>query len=470
MSLDLAADEFRRLAAEAVRIAAEYLESLPSRPSFPPHLAGRELAAALGEPLPEAGCGVAALDAVARLFDSSRPNSPRFFAYVMGSGEPVAAAGDLLASVLNQNVTSWRSAPAAATIERLVIGWLGEAIGCPGFSGSLTGGGSAANLMALAMARESRAPANTGGAQPAVVYCSAEAHMSIAKAMALLGLGRGNLRSIPVDAQFRMEPAALEEAIREDGSAGRRAIAVIATAGTVNTGALDPLIEIAAIARRHDLWLHVDGAYGALAAIADAERFAGMAQADSITLDPHKWLYQPLDCGCVLYRDPAAARAAFAGTGDYARSLYDGAVEGFEFFEESPELSRRFRALKLWLSLRYHGLGAFREAIVRDLQHAQDLAGMVDAEPALERVAPVELSTVCFRYAGADDDRNRAILRRVIERGRVYLSNATIASRGVSNGDGRFALRACFMNHRTKNEDVTAVVEEVLAAAEETGA
>ena len=242
---------------------------------------------------------------------------------------------------------------------------------------------------------------------------------------------------------------------------------MVASAGTVSTGAIDPLPEIADICRRHHLWLHVDGAYGALAAIAAPEKFPGLSLADSISLDPHKWLYQPLDCGCLLYRDPQHARAAFAHSGDYARSLSQDPVEGFAFFEESLELSRRFRALKLWLSLRYHGLNAFRDAIRADLDHAQQLAELVRANEKLELLAPVELSAVCFRYVwrgspAREEDLNalnERILKRVIQRGRVFISNAVI--------HGKFALRACFVNHRTKSEDVQAVVDEVIAAATE---
>ena len=287
------------------------------------------------------------------------------------------------------------------TIERTVVRWLAEAAGCEGFTGSLAGGGSSVNLMGLAMAREAKAPANEDGARPGAVYASAEVHMSVPKALALLGTGRANLRLIPVDDAFRMRADLLEAAIEQDRRAGIGAIAIVATAGTTNTGAIDPLAEIAGIARAHDLWLHVDGAYGGLAALAVPGLFAGLSQADSIALDAHKWLYQPVDCSALLYRDAGAARRAFAYTGEYARSLSDDPVEGFEFFAESLELSRRFRALKLWLSLRYHGFGQFREAIREDLRHAQLLARLIAAEPALELLAPVELSTVCFRWKAA---------------------------------------------------------------------
>jgi glutamate/tyrosine decarboxylase-like PLP-dependent enzyme len=420
-------------------------------------------------PLSEKGLGAEALADLQDVIEHSRAQNGRFFGYVLGSGEPVAAVADLLASVLNQNVTAWRSGPAAVTIERTVVDWLAEAVGCTGFRGSLTGGGSAANLMALAMARESKMPANEAGISSishGVVYASEEVHMSIPKSIALLGLGRKNLRLIATDAGFRMIPAELEQAIQLDKAEGKIPVAVVASAGTVNTGAIDPLPEIAAIAQHHGLWMHVDGAYGALAAIAAPDKFTGMNLADSLALDPHKWLYQPLDCGCLLYRDVNAAHTAFAHTGEYAKALTNDPVEGFAFFEESVELSRRFRALRLWLSLRYHGLQAFRTAIQKDLDLAQRLAAAIAEQRDLELLAPVQLSAVCFRYIGnhsssedALNSRNAAILRRVIQRGRVYLSNATLC--------GKFCLRACIVNHRTTAEDVDCVISEVLEAAKD---
>lgn len=458
--LELSPEEFRRLAGRAVELASDYLAGLDGRPTFP-RTSADKTAKIFGGALPERGMGAAALDAVNQLLEHSRPGNGRFFGYVFGSGEPVAAVADLVASVVNQNVTAWRSSPAAVTIERTVVGWLAESLGCQGFSGSLCGGGSSANLMALAMAREAKAPANRKGAQPGMVYASDQVHMSIPKALALLGLGHDSLRLLPTDAGYRLRLEDLAEALESDRRAGKRIIAILASAGTVNTGAIDPLSQMADLAQRYGAWFHVDGAYGALAALAVPERFAGLERADSLSLDPHKWLYQPVDCGCLLYRDAAAARAAFSHSGDYAKVLSQDPVEGFAFFEESAELSRRFRGLKLWLSLRYHGMSAFRDAIRQDLEHAQRLAREIAAVRELELLAPVELSAVCFRYrlAGDSDGRNRAILRRVIERGRVYLSNATLG--------GRFALRACFVNHRTTDADVDAIVEEVLAAAAE---
>ena len=456
--LSISDAEFRALAARASEMAAEYLAGIDRMPAFP-KTSGRMTEELFGQALPEQGMGAAALDALPKVAEQARPENGRFFGYVLGSGEPVAALGDFFASVLNQNVTAWRSGPAAVTIERAVVRGLAEAIGCKGFTGSLCGGGSAANLMGLAMAREAKLPANAQGARPGVVYASQEVHMSIPKALALLGLGHANLRLIEVDEDFQMKPASLRAAIAADKKAGKQPIAVVATAGTVNTGAIDPLRAIGATAREHGLWLHVDGAYGALAAMAAPETFAGLNEADSLSLDAHKWLYQPVDCGCLLFRDAAAAQRAFSHTGDYAKSLTADPLEGFVFFEESVELSRRFRALKVWLSLRYHGLAAFRESIREDLRLAQRLAEKIRREPQLELLAPVPLSAVCFRVRALDDAGNARVLKRIIERGRVYLSNATIR--------GRFALRACIVNHRTNEADVDAVVEEALAAAQE---
>ena len=464
-SLDLTTDDFRHLAAQVPDLAAKYLANLDSTPTFPATSAAQVERLFHTAP-PAEGLGAAAFEMLSSVAQHSRVQNGRFFGYVLGSGEPIGALADLFASVLNQNVTAWRSGPAAATIEHTVIEWLAGAIGCAGFRGSLTGGGSAANLMALAMAREARLPANEKGLREApqgAFYASTEVHMSIPKSIALLGIGRENIRLIPVDDNFQMIPAELERSIASDVAAGKTPIAIIACAGTVNTGAIDPLPEIAAIARRHQVWLHVDGAYGALAAMAVPEKFRGLELADSLSLDPHKWLYQPLDCGCLLYRDATAARTAFSHTGDYARTLDADPIEGFAFFEESLELSRRFRALKLWLSLRYHGLQAFRDAIQKDLDLAQRLAASIAAHPEMEVLAPVGLSAVCFRYKGkrtsSDEELNnlnRDLLQRVVKRGRIYLSNAVLR--------GKFCLRACLVNHRTTEADVNSVVPEVIAA------
>ena len=460
--LVLPSADFRELAHSISDFTADYLEKLPSIRSYPEGISGISVEQMFSEELPLEGMGKAAFDLLPEIFENSRPASPRFFGYVFGSGESIGALGQFASAVLHQNATAWRSGPSANAIERIVIRWLATAIGCPGFSGSLTLGGSSANLMGLCMAREAKAPANESGVKGGIIYCSAEAHMSNTKAAALLGLGHNSVRVIPVDDAFCMRCGDLREAIENDLAAGGKPIATVASAGTTATGSIDPLREISEICREHNLWMHIDGAYGALASLAIPEAFDGIGLADSISLDPHKWLYQPTGCGCLLYRDPADARRAFSHSGEYARVLSNDPIEGFAFFEESIELSRPFRALGLWLSLRYFGLTAFEQSIKDDLHLAQILAAAIEAEPKLELLAPVALSAVCFRYidhSGDLDSLNRSILDRVIRRGRVYISNATIL--------GNFALRACVVNHRTSEDDVKDIVSEVLAAAAE---
>jgi aromatic-L-amino-acid/L-tryptophan decarboxylase len=464
--LELSPEHFGALAADMVNLCVEYLSTLDTRPVFP-KTSGAETEQLFAGGVPEHGMGEQAFDALRDVIAHSRAQNGRFFGYVQGPGEPIAALGDLLASILTQNITAWRSSPAGVSIERTVVRWLAEAVGCQGFAGTLTGGGSAANVMGLAMARESRIPANGRGIYNAgvgIIYASEQVHMAVPKAVAMLGIGRDNLHYIPCDDSYRMILSELERAIRTDEAQGRKPIAVVASAGTVNTGSIDPLSEIAAIARDHDLWLHVDGAYGALAAIAIPQKFDGLAEADSLSLDPHKWLYQPLDCGCLLYRDAGVARKTFSYTGSYAKQLSSDPIEGFAFFEESMELSRRFRALKLWLSLRYHGLDSFRAAIQQDLDHAQRLVAAIKDSSALELTGPVELSAVCFRHRVNKDASeevrnlfNLALLKRIVSRGKIYLSNTELK--------GKFYLRVCIVNHLTKDRDIASVVPEVLDAA-----
>lgn len=465
---DLSPEQFWELSERVLRIAAAHLRGLSER-AIPPKGSGAEIEQIFRRLPPEKGCPEEALQGLQDAALYSRAQNGRFFGYVLGSGEPAAAVADLLCGVLNQNVTAWRSSPAAVTIEKEVVSWIANAIGCDQFGGILTSGGSSANLMGLAMAREAKIAANESGIRvkaPHAVYASTEAHMSVSKAVSLLGIGRDNLRLIPVGEDFRMLSEALDQRMRKDEELGITPLAVVATAGTVNTGAIDPLADIAEIASKHQAWLHLDGSYGALAAIAIPGKFLGLARADSIALDPHKWLYQPLDCGCLLHRNSSAARGAFAHSGDYVRPLDEDPIESHAYFEESIELSRRFRALKLWFALRYHGIEGFRESMKKDLRHAQRLGAQIAKTPELQLMAPIELSAVCFRYVGdrvsvvSEQDReNCDILRRINQRGRVYLSNATLHS--------KFCLRACIVNHRTTDSDIDEVIPEVLAAARE---
>jgi glutamate/tyrosine decarboxylase-like PLP-dependent enzyme len=306
------------------------------------------------------------------------------------------------------------------------------------------------------------------------LYVSPETHHSVAKAATLLGIGSDHVREVPVDGALRMRADALEAMIEEDRRSGHQPFCVAGTAGTVGTGAIDPLDALADVAERHGLWFHVDASYGGFAALAPAVRgkLSAFARADSIALDPHKWLYLPLDCGCVLYRDPAAARATFAHDAEYMRVMDSAPAESFAYWEYGPELSRRFRALKLWMMLRAVGLAPLRAAVEKDLACAAALAEKVDASHDFERLAPVELSIVCLRHVpeqarsaldapGADregverrlDAWNERLLVALQRDGSSYMSNASIG--------GRLALRACIMNHRTTLADMDVLLADL---------
>lgn len=461
--LSITSEEFTAIGNDVVRLMADYLDQLPTLPTVPATTAA-EVEAIFGGDAPESPLEADALSLLPEVLRLSRPTGPRFFGYVLGSSDPVAAYGDFIAAILQQNVTAWRSSPAAITLERTVVRWLAEAIGLAGYAGSLCGGGSSANLMGLAMAREAKLPANDNGAQGGIVYVSTETHFSSAKAVALLGLGRRNIRTIPTDSAFRMDVAALERTLQADIASGFTPLAVVASAGSTATGAIDPINTIADIAEQYGLWLHIDGAYGGLAAMAAPEKFTGINRADSLSLDPHKWLYQPLSCGCLLYCDRETAARTFSGSAEYTKSFSSNAEESFAFFDESIELSRSFRALKLWLSIRYHGLNAIRSSIGCDMELAALLQQHVENTPELELLSPAALSAVCFRHRGtaglSHDDLNNfnsTLLQQLLARGRVYLSNAEL--------DGAFALRACIVNHRTEAADMQLIIDEVLATA-----
>jgi glutamate/tyrosine decarboxylase-like PLP-dependent enzyme len=399
----------------------------------------------------------------------------------------VGVVADLVASALNQNVTSWRSAPGATTVERLVIEWFKEMVGYPAEAGGLlVGGGSAANLAALAAARARLGAAvheiglAGSGARP-VVYASDMVHLSVPKAAALLGLGRRAVRAIPSRDDFTMDVAALAAAIDEDRSAGRQPLMVVASAGDVNTGAVDPLDEVADVCRERGLWFHVDGAYGGFATLAPslAPGLAGIERADSVSLDPHKWLFAPIDAGCLLVRDPRSLAAAFAGGAGYVDVVGGPGGSEFAFWDYGPELTRRFRALKIWMILKRHGSAAVGRAIEENVRLAGLLAERVRRSADFELLAPARLSIVCFRHVppplraalGSPDAAGRAralervdaLNRRIlveVQRGghAVYVSNATLR--------GAFALRACLANYRTTEADLDTALEAIRAIGE----
>jgi aromatic-L-amino-acid decarboxylase len=465
--LEPSADEIRDWGNSALEFLTEYLGGLRDRRVYR-HTSSREIRSGLDSKLPIKGTDFDSLLKVFRetIVPFSRQNAhPRMFGYVQSPGTPIGAFADLLASILNANLTIWRSAPAPVELERLTIDWIREILGFNAEAGGLfVSGGSMANLIGIAMARQTKDD-SLGRLR---LYASSATHFSIVKAAALLGIGRENVQYVGVDERFRMRVDDLVARVNADLEAGYVPFCIVANAGTVDTGAVDPLAEIRDVADRFQLWMHVDGSYGAFAILADSARklFAGMAQADSIALDPHKWLYLPVDVGCVIYRDPKIARAAFAHEAEYTRMFGEEADEAFVCWDYGPELSRRFRALKVWMLLKGVGLDRLSEAIESNLACARYLESMVRASDDFEMAAPVELSIFCFRHVPvqlrsqspkAIDAFNERLLVALQRDGSSYLSNATL--------DGRFALRGCVLNYRTMLRDMEILLDDLRRVA-----
>ncbi len=380
----------------------------------------------------------------------SRLSHPRYFAFIPASSTFPGALGDLIASALDIDAGSWSSAAGPSHLESIVLDWFKQWIGYPADAGGvLVSGGSAANVTGLACARETLVGAGTADA---VVYASSQTHSSVARAARLLGFAPERIRCLPTDDAYRLRLDALSRAISDDRSRGLRPLIVAANAGTTNTGAIDPLKEIAAICHEHGLWLHVDAAYGGFAALTDrgAELLRGLELADSVTLDPHKWLYQPIECGCVLVRRPAQLERAFAIAPDYLDDYRGGEVD---FCDRGLQLTRGARALKVWLSLSYFGVEAFRAAIDRALDLAREAEARIVREPSLDLVAPAVLGVVCFRRRvrdAADEAECERLNAELVERfetaGRGLVSSTRL--------DGSYAIRMCVMNHTSGPADV----------------
>jgi aromatic-L-amino-acid decarboxylase len=410
--------------------------------------------ALLAEDLPEAGVGPhAALDEVSELLDESLAQvRPRFFGYVGSSGLELGVLADALAASHDINLAA--SAAAADLVEKQTLRWVGDFVGFPAGSGAFTSGGMLSNLTALTAARERALPGSRidGCDGRGVVYTSVEAHSSVERAVEVLGFGRRSLRAIEIDSTRGMRTDVLAAALEHDIADGRVPVAVVASAGTTLTGAVDPLRAIAEVCRRHGVWLHVDGAYGLPAAGTRTARalFDGLELADSAALDGHKWLFVPKACGVLLVRNRADLEAAFSHDAPYIPEI--DLVE--HPVDWTLEYSRPFRALKLWLALRAHGATAFREAIEHDLELARIVAERVRAADDLELLVEPALSIVPFRRIparGDADEHNRRLVRALQEDGRLYVTGAVV--------DGQWCLRPCIVNFRTTVEDAHALVD-----------
>jgi len=393
---------------------------------------------------------------------------PRFWGWVQGNGTVLGMLADMLASGMNPHMAGFDQAP--TLVEHQVLAWLTELMGMPEeTSGILLGGGSMANVTALVVARHAKAGFNVrelglqGSDRPKMMmYGSTETHGWAQKAAELMGLGNQAFRRVAVDREFRIDLDSLRQAVDEDRRAGHWPFCVIGNAGTVNTGAIDDLTALAQFCRKEDLWFHVDGAFGALARIAPpfASLVAGIEQADSVAFDLHKWIYLPFEVACLLVRDPKAHRDTFTMRPSYLAETSRGVIAGgLPFAERGLELTRSFRALKVWMSFKTHGIDAFARLIEQNVNQARYCAALIEADPDLELVAPVPLNIVCFRFA--PKEANRETLNQVNEEILVRIQESGLAvPSGTRIGD-KFALRVAITNHRTKTEDFDLIVKAV---------
>jgi glutamate/tyrosine decarboxylase-like PLP-dependent enzyme len=482
---DLSPAEFRAIGHDLVDRIAEFLDTVPDRPVAPdksPH----ELRALIGGDniaVPDHGADPAGIVAGAtRLLvaNSTFNGHPRFFGYITASGSPIGALADLLGASVNPNVGAAALSPIATEIEKQTVRWIAELIGySPDCGGLLVSGGNMANMVCLNAAIRAQAgwdvrTSGVGAGARLAIYASSEVHTWLQKAADLGGLGTDAVRSVAVDGSLAMDVADLERRIAEDRAAGWRPAVVVGTAGSVGTAAIDPLPEIAAICARERLWFHVDGAYGAPAAIlADAPpALRAIALADSVAVDPHKWLYIPLEAGCALVRDRETLHAAFSFHPAYFRFDGDAADPPTNYHELGPQNSRGFRALKVWMTIRQVGRQGYVKMIGEDIALARELHGVAEAHEELEALTQA-LSITTFRYVPREhrsrlgesatesylNELNAAVLAKLQREGEVYLSNAIVG--------GRFALRACIVNFRTSSKDVQALVEAAVRAGRE---
>ena len=468
-SLELDESALKELFALATERVLDHLASLPDQPLHA-IAGGKKLAASLVEPLPERGAPAKRL--LKLLFGRVIPASlntasPGYLAYIPGGGLPEAAVADMIALATNRYAGVWMAAPGLVQLEKNVIDWFAGIVGLPaGSGGILTSGGSMANLIAVVTARREKLPPDF---LRGVVYASDQAHHSVLKAAVLAGFPETNVRSVPTDARFRMRVDALEAAMTEDRAAGRTPFLVVANAGSTNTGAVDPLDPIADAAGRAGAWLHVDAAYGGFFAMTERGRavMSGLGRADSITLDPHKGLFMPYGTGCLLVRDVQALRRTHAMQAAYMPAMQTD-PDLVDFCELGPELSREARGVRMWLPIKLHGAAAFRAALDEKLDLARYARDAIGSLPGVEIVAEPELSLFAFRHRPDHltteaelEAHNRALLGRINERQRVFLTGARVGE--------RFFLRIAVLSFRTHRDRIDQCIEDVRSALRDAG-
>jgi aromatic-L-amino-acid decarboxylase len=450
MSFDMSPDEFRRAGHEVVDWIADYLAGIREYPVLPPKRPG-ELVDALPSSGPEQGEPIDRILADFRdlvVPDVTHWNHPRFHAYFSVSASAPGILGEMLTAALNMNGMVWKSSPAVTELEQVTMSWLRQWLGLPDdFFGLIYDTASISTMHAIAAAREAMFPqVRTDGAlHDAILYTSEHSHSSVEKGAITLGVGQKNVRKVPVDAEFRMKPDALEALIEQDLAAGKRPFCVVATTGTTSTTSIDPVPSVAAIAKKHGLWLHVDGAYGGSAAIASEFRHVlkGAELADSIVVNPHKWLFTPIDISVFYTRKPDILRRAFSLIPEYLKTAED--PRALNLMDYGVQLGRRFRALKFWFVMRYFGHERMSGIIRCHVAWAQEFASWVRADDRFEVSAPHPLSLVCFRLR-AGDDASRKLMNALNETGEVFLSHTVL--------NGNFVLRLAIGNIKTSREDI----------------
>ncbi|HEY2290230.1 MAG TPA: pyridoxal-dependent decarboxylase [Thermoanaerobaculia bacterium] len=471
MSRDLPADEFRSAMHRVADLVADYLEGVGDRPVLPAVKPG-EVRSVLPAAPPEAPEPLdTILDDYLRVIEPNLThwNHPGFLAYFAITGSGPGILGETLAAGLNVNAMLWRTSPAGTELEERVCAWLARMMDLPAdFRGHINDTASSSSLVALAAARHRlpvdvrvRGLSGRPEVPPLTLYASDQAHSSIDKSAIVLGLGQENVRRIETDDEFRMSVPALTRAIERDRAEGRLPMAVVATVGTTSTTSVDPVPEIADLCARFGVWLHVDAAYAGSAAICPEYRalMPGIERADSLVVNPHKWLFTPVDCSLLYVRDPALLKAAFSLVPEYLRTAEDSEVTNL--MDYGFQLGRRFRSLKLWMVIRAFGVEGLRERIREHCALARDLAAWIAADPRFELAAPVPFSAVCFRARVEEDpDRfNERLLARVNAAGPVFLSHTVLK--------GRYTLRVAIGNLRTERGHIEQLWELVGRAYEE---
>src|SRR6476646_7740444 len=456
-------EDFRRAGHETVDWIAEYLTNVSNMPALAQTKPG-DLLDALPKSAPEKGDP---FDAILHDFDRlvmpavTQWNHPRFFAYFACTGSTPAIMGEMLAAALNTNGLHWKTSPAVAELEQRALDWLRQWIGVPeGWFGIVYDTASTSSMHAVVCARELIAPEarREGSRNDLVLYTSDQSHMSIEKGAIAVGVGQKNIRKVPSDAEFRMRPDALAKMSEEDKRAGKRPFCVVATVGTTSSTSIDSVPEIADVAEKHGLWLHVDCAYAGAAAILPEQRhiMAGAERAHSLVVNAHKWLLNPIDLSAFYTRRPDILRRAFSLTPDYLKTQDD--PRAHNLMDYGVPLGHRFRALKLWFVMRYFGRECVEAMLRSHIQWAKDFAALVDAHPKFERVAPTPLSVICFRYKGSDDE-NRAIIEKVNASGRMFMASTVL--------NGKLTLRLAIGHLQTEWKDLQEAWELLRTAAED---